>query len=375
MSEPNLLTQCRIEAHRLLKRVRSKDPTQAALAAARFRRLRSFAANSFDDLSHLAQTVQLKHALAVVAEERGFESWATLKAALEPAETDSNAASGAAGTDTSSLVKLAVLAVRDRAARCRVLNTAQIVTLRAERIWHVFPGEIATVRPHKEWRYNGHAYLSGEIESGDLDAAALELEPLTPEKLGLWDPREHYWGEPGEEIGDWAEPIMARGPRPQFRMERVLPGDDPEDLFWDPIIGAVELQESSSHKDAYNILMDLCQADLRCLDAHAHLGNFTFESLPKAAIRHFAAGLRIGELSLPDDFDGLLPWGYLDNRPFLRCLHGYGLCLWRLGRLDEAEQVFERMLWLNPADNQGARFLLKDVRAKMTWEESTRAAN
>jgi len=71
MSEPNLLTQCRIEAHRLLKRVRSKDPTQAALAAARFRRLRSFAANSFDDLSHLAQTVQLKHALAAVAEERG----------------------------------------------------------------------------------------------------------------------------------------------------------------------------------------------------------------------------------------------------------------------------------------------------------------
>ena len=39
-------------------------------------------------------------------------------------------------------------------------------------------------------------------------------------------------------------------------------------------------------------------------------------------MRHFAAGLRIGELSLPDDFDGLLPWGYIDNRPFLRCLHG-----------------------------------------------------
>jgi len=84
--------------------------------------------------------------------------------------------------------------------------------------------------------------------------------------------------------------------------------------------------------------------------------------------------LRIGELSLPDDFDGLLPWGYIDNRPFLRCLHGYGLCLWRLGRIHEAEQVFERMLWLNPADNHGARFLIEDVRAKMTWEESTRAA-
>ena len=54
MTEANLLTQCRIEARRLLKHVRSKDPIQAAPAAARFRRLRSFAADSFDDLSRVA---------------------------------------------------------------------------------------------------------------------------------------------------------------------------------------------------------------------------------------------------------------------------------------------------------------------------------
>ena len=53
----------------------------------------------------------------------------------------------------------------------------------------------------------------------------------------------------------------------------------------------------------------------------------------------------------------------LDNRPFLRCLHGYGLCLWRLGLVDEALDVFDWMLWLNPTDNQGARFLRADLRA------------
>jgi len=77
----------------------------------------------------------------------------------------------------------------------------------------------------------------------------------------------------------------------------------------------------------------------------------------------------IGELSLPPDFNGLLPWGHIDNRPFLRCLHGYGLSLWRLSRLDEAERVFERMLGLNPTDNQGARFLIDEVRAKTAWED------
>jgi len=70
--------------------------------------------------------------------------------------------------------------------------------------------------------------------------------------------------------------------------------------------------------------VDLCQADLRCLDAHAHLGNCVFDLGPQQAIRHYAVGLRIGELSIGSDFDGLLPWGLVDNRPFLLCMHGFG---------------------------------------------------
>ncbi len=116
-------------------------------------------------------------------------------------------------------------------------------------------------------------------------------------------------------------------------------------------------------------LMALCQSDLRWLDAHAHLGNLVFDSSPKDAIRHYEVGLRIGELSLGDGFDGVLLWGNIDNRPFQRCTHSYGLCLWRLGRFDEAERVFGRMLWLNPSDNQGVRFLIDDVRAGTALEQ------
>jgi len=77
--------------------------------------------------------------------------------------------------------------------------------------------------------------------------------------------------------------------------------------------------------------------------------------------------VRIGELSLGDHFEGVLPWGLIDNRPFLRCLYGYGLCLWRLERFDEAGDVFERILWLNPSDNQGARIVIDAVRARHPW--------
>src|SRR5262249_22989900 len=84
--------------------------------------------------------------------------------------------------------------------------------------------------------------------------------------------------------------------------------------------------------------------------------------IPFSRIRHF------GELSLGTSFDGLLPWGWVDNRPFLRCMHGFGLCLWRLGRFEEAGHIFNRMLWLNPSDNQGVRFLIDDIHAKISWE-------
>ncbi len=126
---------------------------------------------------------------------------------------------------------------------------------------------------------------------------------------------------------------------------------------------------------ARKILTELCQDDLRCLDAHAHLGNLLFYESPENAIRHCEVALRIGKLSLlsllslGEGFNGLLPWGNIDNRPFPRCMSGYGLCLWRLGRFEEAERVFDRMLWLNPTGNQGARFLIGQVRAREIWED------
>jgi tetratricopeptide (TPR) repeat protein len=155
-------------------------------------------------------------------------------------------------------------------------------------------------------------------------------------------------------------------------MEQVLPGQDPDDPDDDPIVRASELNAGGDSRGARRILMDLLAADLRCLDAHAHLGNFAFDHEPKAALRHYEVGVRIGELTLEDGFDGVLPWGLIDNRPFLRCLHGYGLSLWRLGRAEKAAAVFERMLWLNPSDNQGARFLLPAARAGEPWTDRNR---
>ena len=271
--------------------------------------------------------------------------------------------------DLSKPVELVALAVMERAARCRLRGSDQIITLRASRLWEVVPGAIVTVTPRKQWRYGGHPYLSGEIQSTRIDVKALDLAALGLEEMGKWDPEEEYWGEEDDPIEDWAKPIIAHGPRPMFEMEQVLPGEDTDDPFNDPITRSNDLNDAGERAEAEKILMELCQADLRCLDAHSHLGNFVFDHWPQNAIRHYEVGLRIGELSLGDDFAGVLAWGLIDNRPFLRCMHGYGLCLWRLGRFDEAEHIFEKMLWLNPYDNQGVRFLIDEVKAKTAWED------
>jgi len=57
-------------------------------------------------------------------------------------------------------------------------------------------------------------------------------------------------------------------------MEQVLPGNDPDDPDDDPIIQSNDLKDQGDFVAARTILMQLLDADLRCLDAHAHLGVF-----------------------------------------------------------------------------------------------------
>ena len=271
--------------------------------------------------------------------------------------------------DMTREVELIAVAVKGNAVSCRLPGKDRVITIRTTRLWDLVSGEIITVAPRKQWRYGGHPYLSGEIKAWRLEIPALGLTPLKLNETGMWDPKDHYWGEPDEPIEEWAKPIMSRGPRPEYEMEQILPGENPDDPGTDPILEAVELKGVGDSLGAERMLMTLLAADLRCLDAHAHLGNFAFDYSPEKAIRHYEVGVRIGELSLSKGFNGVLPWGHINNRPFLRCVHGYGLCLWRLGRFKEAEEVFTRMLWLNPSDNQGVRFLLNDLREGKVWHE------
>ncbi|MBL8179288.1 MAG: hypothetical protein JNK48_31715 [Bryobacterales bacterium] len=248
---------------------------------------------------------------------------------------------------------------------CLRLATGERVFLRLSGTAVAAPGEILTV----DVEAIKDGVIHGRLRNVRLDARALGLTPLALNEAGMWDPQDHYWGEDGDVPEKWEKAQQLWGPRPEFEMEQVIPGADPDNFDSDPIIEAADATAAGRLGLAMRILFDLCAADLRCLDAHAHLGNLWFQHRPALAIRHYEVGVRIGELSLGENFNGLLPWGMIDNRPFLRCLNGYGLCLWRLERFDEAAQVFDRMLWLNPTDNQGVRFIIDEVAGKRPWRD------
>ena len=83
------LSDYRAQARRLLKDLRrdadrsDAAPTTATAAAERFVRLRSFANTTVDQLLLRVEGLQLKHALAVVAQEAGHSSWLVLKRHVE----------------------------------------------------------------------------------------------------------------------------------------------------------------------------------------------------------------------------------------------------------------------------------------------------
>ncbi len=271
-------------------------------------------------------------------------------------------------------IELFVLAVKRAAIRCKIVSTGQPIIFRKVR--NEVEGEILTVIPSKVWRFQKTHYMTGEIQSKRIDIPALQLKPLALKEMWVWDPKEEYWGEPDDPLDMYFKPIIDYGPRKAYEMEQIIPFEDPENFDSDPILEAADFYNCGNYKEAFKIMQKILTADLRCLDAHAHLGNWEFNSTNEAhertidkAKRHYEVGVKMGELSFDKKFNDVLLWGCINNRPYFRCLHGYGLSLWRLGQSEEARKVFEKMLWLNPPDNQGIRFLLTDIDASKTWYE------
>lgn len=256
-------------------------------------------------------------------------------------------------------VDLLVIAPMKTAIKCKIVNTGDFITFRRAGFDEA-PGEILTVMPSKVWKFRYTHYISGKVQSKRIDIPALQLKPLALKDAYLWNPENEFFDAYGKPIDLYLKPIIEFGPRHSYEMETV-PHKKIEDFS--PILDAEEHYDEGDNEGALKIIGNVLMSELRCLDAHAILGAWKFNGSKEhhkmfieLEKKHYEVGIDIAEFSLPKDFNGLLPWERFGNQPFLRCLQGYGVCLWRLGDLDAARKVFERILWLSPLDGQDIRF-------------------
>ncbi len=240
-------------------------------------------------------------------------------------------------------VDLLVLACKSNALRCRLLGSAREVTLRTA-VRDEIAGSIITVTPKKQWTHGRHPYLSGAVSSVRIDASVLGLEPLALHRE--------------DELED------GRG---VYRLAPVAPARS--DAGADLVLEAQECIEEGAYAEADELLHQVLALDLRYLDAHALLGERDLSSWFPLALHHFELGVAIGSLTVGEDFDGVLPWGHVENRPFLRCLHGLARALLRDDRRTDAVTVLRRLLRLDPADPLGAGARLAAIEAGKTWRE------
>jgi tetratricopeptide (TPR) repeat protein len=125
-----------------------------------------------------------------------------------------------------------------------------------------------------------------------------------------------------------------------------------------------ELWEAGETPAALAIFQDLLQQHPEHLDVRDRLAH-VYEEIGQddRAKALLEEAVTLGRRAFPPAFRSgdLLEWGWLENRPFLRCLCSLGVVYEREGRLEEALAIDQELLSLNPNDHQGVRALAVTV--------------
>lgn len=102
--------------------------------------------------------------------------------------------------------------------------------------------------------------------------------------------------------------------------------------------------------------------DPGCIEAHMFLANYS--RTDRDVYDHLARAIRTGrELWEPiaaaqDDFSY---WGVTATRPYMRAIESLGDWFAERGNVESATSLYDRLLSMNPTDNQGIRHRLADL--------------
>jgi tetratricopeptide (TPR) repeat protein len=197
-------------------------------------------------------------------------------------------------------------------------------------------------------------YPGGEIPVGlqpardDLDL--LDLEEARPSKL----------------------PFDRRAMEGQ--MAHLLDSQRPETGLAKQVAEAQEVMyrawEESNPARRIKLAHDALKISPDCADAYVLLAEEEADTIQRA-LELYQKGVSAGRRTLGEGYfkeNAGYFWGLLETRPYMRAMEGKASCLWQMGRRQEALEIYNEMLRLNPGDNQGIRYALADLLLAMERE-------
>jgi tetratricopeptide (TPR) repeat protein len=136
-----------------------------------------------------------------------------------------------------------------------------------------------------------------------------------------------------------------------------------------------EAMEATTRAQARKLMKRALAKDPNCVDALVALAGLDAAS-PKEAIARLQRAVTAGERSLGARFfkenKGYF-WGVLETRPYMRALQALAQMFEEAGLPQDAIAQYERMLELNPNDNQGVREPLLGLYLQTGNSSGTRA--
>jgi len=259
--------------------------------------------------------------------------------------------------------RLLVLKLTNTGFRARDLDSNKSVTVKIRANRDI--GELNTIvfSVEKEWTFKKNTYLSGSITDSRFVLEHINVPGHEFTVEGLWDPREFFGDDAEECFFDY----LAEGLREEYVFNDYT-GYGFYGTDRDPVFEAVD---ADSLPERYDILTKLWEDYPQCIDALVHIGHLYLDywNSLQHALNCYRTAIHIAEKNLPEDFNGVMPWICLENRPYLRALHGLCLAQWRMKDFDEAYKTAEKLLRICPGDNIGIRLIMEPIASRREWRE------
>lgn len=136
------------------------------------------------------------------------------------------------------------------------------------------------------------------------------------------------------------------------------------------------LEKDLSSSELLDAMQKLIEQDKDFYEPYLAAADILFSESKNDEAAEFLMQAYVEAVARISDEDGNWPdemeWKFTENRHILRVLEEYGLFLWENDYIDEALELFRRMLCMNPDDEQGVRYNMLAIKMHLgvyDWDE------